>query len=80
MTNGHRNAEHTERPFSFKPNVASIIALCRAPNFWDTPHAELDMFSRWIKLSDQALAANRNTRKKAAGRNKLRMVLSPKLA
>lgn len=82
MTNGHCNAEHTNRSFSFMPNVASIIALCRASNFWDSPTAELDMFSRWIKLSDDLLAANRKPLKKAAShrRSKLAIVLSAKPA
>jgi len=82
MTNGHCNAEHTNRPFSFQPNVATVIALCRAPNFWDSPTAELDMFSRWIQVADKALAAGACVRKKAANRSRarFRIMSSPKPA
>jgi hypothetical protein len=81
MTNGHCNAEQTNRPFSFQPNVAAI-ALCRAPNFWDSPAAELDMFSRWIQVADKALAASARFRKKAANRSRarFRILSSPKPA
>ena len=80
MLNKHRNAEHTNRPFSFKPNAASIVAFCRTSNSWEAPNAELDMFSRWIRLSDRALAGNHNTRKPSAsrGRGKCKTVLSAK--
>jgi hypothetical protein len=80
MTNGHCNAEHTNRPFSFQPNVAAFIALCRAPNFWDSPTAELDMFSRWIQVADKALATSARFRKKAADRSRasFRILSSPK--
>lgn len=82
MTNGHCNAEHTNRPFSFQPSVAAVIALCRAPNFWDSPTAELDMFSRWIQVADKALAASARFRKKAANRSRasFRILSSPKPA
>jgi len=82
MTNGHCNAEQTNRPFSFQPNVATVIALCRAPNFWDSPTAELDMFSRWIRVADNALATSARLRKKAANRSRarFRIVSSPKPA
>jgi len=66
MPNGHRNAEHTDRPTSFNPNPASVMS------FWDAPNAELDMFTRWIKLSDEVLGANRNVSKKAANRRRSR--------
>jgi hypothetical protein len=82
MINGHRNAEHTNRPFSFNPSIAGIMALCRGPILWEDPAAEVDMFSRWIKLTDDLLAANRKPRKKPAtrGRSKLAMALSAKSA
>jgi hypothetical protein len=70
MPNDHRNPEHSDRPFSFKANAASIVALCRPPNFWDAPNAELDMFTRWIRLSDRALAANQGIRKKLGSRER----------
>jgi hypothetical protein len=82
MTNEPPNADHTNRPSFFMPTVANVIAFCRAPNFWDAPTAELDMFSRWIRLSDRALAANQNTRKRSAsrGRRKCKSLLCPKPA
>lgn len=66
IQNEHRNAEYMDRAGSFNPNLASIIAFCHAPDFCDAPDVELDMFSRWIKLSDEALAAGRRSRKRAA--------------
>lgn len=66
MPNKHRNAEHTDRTGSFTHNLASVIAACHASDSWDAPDAELDMFSRWIKLSDEVLAASRKARKKVA--------------
>jgi hypothetical protein len=80
MTNELRNAEHTERPFSFKPNAASMVALCRPTNFWDAPNAELDMFSRWIRLSDKALAANWRNQTAGRSRRKCKTILSTKPA
>jgi hypothetical protein len=82
MTNGHCNAESTNRPSFFTPTVANIIAFCRAPNFWDASTAELDMFSRWIKLSDRVLAASQNTRKQSRdrGRRKCKTIFSAKTA
>ena len=68
MSNGNGNAEHTNRTFSFNPSMANIIAFCRGSILWDGPTAELDMFSRWIKLSDRALAANQSTRKQSRSR------------
>ena len=78
MTNGHRNAGQTDRSFSFNLNAMSIIAFCRAIDSREAPTAELDMFSRWIKLSDDLLAANWKPRKKVAnrGRRKLEIVFS----
>ena len=64
MSNEHCNAERTDRS-GFNSNPASVISFCAAPNSWELPNAELDMFSRWIKLSDDALAANPKSRKKA---------------
>jgi hypothetical protein len=66
MPNKHRNAEHTNRPGSFTHNLASVIPACHGSDICDAPDAELDMFSRWIKLSDELLAAGRKARKKAA--------------
>lgn len=82
MTNRHCNSEHTNRPFSFQPNMATVIALCRATNFWDSPTAELDMFSRWIQVADKALATSAHVRKKAANRSRARFQIwsSPKPA
>jgi hypothetical protein len=82
MTDAIPNAEHTNRSFFFMPTVANVIAFCRAPNFWDAPTAELDMFSRWIRLSDRALAANRNSggQSRTRGRRKCKSLLSAKPA
>lgn len=60
MPSEHRNAEYTDRRAPFNAQPVSLISL------WDAPNDDLDMFSRWIRLSDKALVANRNTRKKAA--------------
>ena len=60
MPNEHRNAKHTDRPTPFSTKPMSVISL------WDAPTDDLDMFSRWIRLSDEALVANRTARKKAA--------------
>ncbi len=70
MTNGHCNAEQTDRSFPFNLNAMSIMAFCHAIDSGDAPTAELDMFSRWIKLSDDLLAANWKARKKAANRSR----------
>ena len=82
MTQGHPKADHTNRPFPFNSSVASIVAFCRGPIFSDAPFAELDMFSRWIKLSDRALAAKQNTRKQSGtrGRRKCKTILFAKPA
>jgi hypothetical protein len=69
IPNEHRNAEHTERVVSFNPSPVSTGSICDAPGSWDAPDP-VDMFSRWIKLSDDALAANRKARKKGASRNR----------
>jgi hypothetical protein len=70
MTNGHRNARQTDRSFPFNLNAMSIIAFCRAIDSGDAPAAELDMFSRWIKLTDDLLDAHCKPRKKAANRGR----------
>jgi hypothetical protein len=59
MPNQHP-AEHTDRPASLNHNSDSVIS------FWDAPTDDLDMFTRWIKLSDEALDTHRGARKKAA--------------
>lgn len=82
MNNWHLTAENTNRPLFFTPSVANVIDFCRAPNFWDAPTAELDMFSRWIRLSDRALGANQKTDKKSGsrGRRKCNSLFCPKHA
>ena len=80
MPSDHRKPEHSNPPFSFKANAASIVALCRPPNFWDAPNAELDMFSRWIRLSDRVLAANRRNQTAGRSRRKCKTILSLKPA
>jgi hypothetical protein len=70
MPNENRDAEHSNRLFSFDPNAASIAAFCRPPNFWDAPTSELDMFSRWIRLCDRALAANQDIRERMGSRRR----------
>jgi hypothetical protein len=74
------HAEHANRPFFFTPTVANVIEFCRASNFWDAPTAELDMFSRWIRLADRALAANQKTSNKSGsrGRRKCPSLFCPK--
>jgi hypothetical protein len=74
MTDAIPNAENTNRPFFFTPTVANVIAFCRAPNFWDAPTAELDMFSRWIRLSDRVLAADQKARKQSARRGRRKCI------
>jgi hypothetical protein len=56
--NEHCNADHLDRPASCNPNPVSVIYS------WDLPNDDLDMFSRWIRLSDEALAGNRNATRK----------------
>jgi len=68
MRKQHRNAEHTTRFGSCNENRGSVFSFCDAAGSWDAPAAELDMFSRWIKLADDALAAKRKSRKRAANR------------
>ena len=82
MTTGHSKADHTNRSFPFNSSVSSIVTFCREAIFSDGPFSELDMFSRWIKLSDQALAAHQNTRKQSGtrGRRKCKTILLAKPA
>lgn len=68
MTNVHHNAERTER--SLNLNAMSILAFCRAIDCGKSPATELDMFSRWIRLSDDLLAANWQPLKKVAKRSR----------
>ena len=70
MPNEHRNAEHADRPASLNHNPASVMS------FWDAPNADVDMFTRWIKLSDAALCASSKARKKAASRSRRNSGLS----
>jgi hypothetical protein len=81
MTNGHRNAEDANQP-SFNLSAMSIIAFCRAIDSGNSPTAELDMFSRWIRLSDRALDAKQNICKqsRSRGRRKCKTILSAKPA
>jgi hypothetical protein len=84
MTTDPRNAEHANASFFFTPSVTNVIEFCRASNFWDAPTAELDMFSRWIRLSDRALAANQKTNQETSkklggrGRRKCPSLFCPK--
>ncbi len=61
--NQHQNAAHANQFGSSNNNQATVFSFCDAPNSWDAPVAELDMFTRWIKLSDEALAASCKVRK-----------------
>jgi hypothetical protein len=70
MPNHHRNAEHTDRAFPFNLNAMSIMAFCHAIDYGYPPATELDMFSRWIRLSDDLLAANWKPGKKLANRKR----------
>ena len=56
MSNEHRNTQHAGRTGSVNPNPAGVISSCAAPDSWDESAAEIDMFSRWIKISDEVLA------------------------
>ena len=80
MPNENRDAEHSNRPFSFDPNAASMAAFYCPPDFWDAPTSELDMFSRWIRLCDRALAANQDIRKRlgSRGRRKCKTISAAK--
>jgi hypothetical protein len=81
MTNRQRNAERTNRSFPFNLNAMSILGFCRAIDSRNVPAAEPDMFSRWIKLSDDLLDANWKPKKKAArSSKKFGVALSAKTA
>ena len=70
MPNEHRNAKHTDQSASFNHDPAKIMSP------WDAPNADVDMFTRWIKLSDAALCASSKARKKAASRSRRNSGLS----
>lgn len=78
MQNRHRNVQR-EGSFPFNLNAMSIMTFCRAIDSGDAPAAEADMFSRWIKLSDDLLAANWKPRKRGANRSrsKFQIAFSP---
>ena len=59
MRKQNQNAEHTTRFGSCDENRSTVFSFCDAAGSWDAPAAELDMFSRWIKLADDALARAR---------------------
>jgi hypothetical protein len=82
MTNRHCNAERTNRSFPFNLNAMSILGFCRAIDSQNVPSAEPDMFSRWIKLSDDLLDANWKLKKRAArrGRSQFGIAFSAKPA
>jgi hypothetical protein len=67
--NEHRNAEHTDRATSFSHNPATVMSR------WDAPNADVDMFTRWIQLSDDVLSAHSDA-KQAAQRRRRRPVTS----
>jgi hypothetical protein len=79
MPNEHRDAEHTNRD-AFSPNPASMIAFRYAPDSWNAAAAEPDMFTRWIRLSDKALAAHRHKKGATRGRRKCKILWPAKLA
>ena len=70
MTNGHRNADHTDRSFYSNLSAMSIMTFCRAVDTRNAPATEPDMFSRWIRLTDDLLAASWKPRKRSANRNR----------
>jgi hypothetical protein len=70
MMNGHRNTEQTNRFSSFNLNTMSKMAFCRAIDSGNSPTAELDMFSRWIRLSDDLLEASWKSGKKMVRRSR----------
>lgn len=82
MQNRHRNAERIDRSFPFNLNAMSILGFCRAIDYPSVPAVELDMFSRWIKLSDDLLAKSWKSRRKLAnpGRGKFGVAFSAKPA
>jgi hypothetical protein len=68
MKNQRREA--TDQSFSFNLNAMSIMSFCRAIDSGNSATSEPDMFSRWIKLSDDSLAANWKPRKRVASRSR----------
>jgi hypothetical protein len=66
----NQRREVPDRSSSFNLNTMSIIAFCRAIDSGSSPTSEPDMFSRWIKLSDDLLAANWKPRKRLASRSR----------
>jgi hypothetical protein len=80
MPNEHRNAEHTNRSEAFNADAPSMFAFRYSPKSWDAPAPELDMFTRWIRLSDKALAAHRHKKPATRGRRKCKILWSAKLA
>ncbi|MCU1269092.1 MAG: hypothetical protein JWN74_386 [Acidobacteriaceae bacterium] len=62
--NEHPHAEHTDRPAPFNHNPANVLSL------WDAPNADVDMFTRWIQLSDDVLSAHRDAKKAAQPRRR----------
>lgn len=82
MTNRHRNAERRDRSFTFNLNATSILGFCRAVDAPRAASVEPDMFSRWIKLSDDLLDKSWKSGRKAANtaRKKLGIAFSAKPA
>lgn len=70
MQTRHRNAENVDRPLSFNLNAMSILSFCRAIDCGNSSPDEPDMFSRWIRLSDDLLAANWKPRKRVSNRGR----------
>jgi len=70
MINAHHEAEHTDRSFPFNLSAISILGFCRAIDAGHAPAADPDMFTRWIRLSDDLLAANWKRGKKVGKRNR----------
>lgn len=69
-SNEHRNAEHTDRAASINHNPATVMSRSEAPD------ADVDMFTRWIHLSDDLLSAHHHASKKAANRRRRRPLTS----
>jgi hypothetical protein len=70
MMNVHPSAEYTDRSFPFNPSTTRIVAFCRAVDSGIAPAADLDMFTRWIRLSDHLLAASRKPGKIVGNRDR----------
>lgn len=80
MPNEHRTADHTNRPEAFNPDATSIFALQYSAQSREASTGELDMFTRWIRLSDRALAVHRHKKAAGRGRRKCKFVWCAKLA